>query len=60
MLTLLISRAKKDRQITGLVLHLVEEGLSILQYADDIILFIERNIEQVKNLKLLLCVFSIY
>jgi hypothetical protein len=60
MLTLLISRAKEDGQITGLVPHLVEEGLSILQYADDIILFIERNIEQVKNLKLRLCVFSIY
>jgi hypothetical protein len=60
MLTLLISRAKEDGQITGLVPHLIEEGLSILQYADDIILFIERNIEQVKNLKLRLCVFSIY
>jgi hypothetical protein len=45
MLTLLISRAKEDGQITGLVPHLVEEGLSILQYADDAILFMDHDIE---------------
>jgi hypothetical protein len=37
---------------------LVEEGLSILQYADDTILFMDHDIEQAKNLKLLLCVFD--
>jgi hypothetical protein len=58
MLTLLISRAKEDGQITGLVPHLVEEGLSILQYVDDAILFMDHDIEQTKNLKLLLCVFE--
>jgi hypothetical protein len=58
MLTLLISRAKVDGQITSLVPHLVEEGLSILQYAYDTILFMDHDIEQSKNLKLLLCVFE--
>jgi hypothetical protein len=58
MLTLLILRAKEDGQITGLVPHLVEEDLSILQYADDTILFMNHDIEQAKNLKLLLCVFE--
>jgi hypothetical protein len=57
MLTLLISRAKEDDQITGLVSHLVGEGLSILQYTYDTILFMDHDIEQAKNLKLLLCVF---
>jgi hypothetical protein len=58
MLTLLILRAKEDGQITGLVPHLVDEGLSILQYADDTILFMGHDIEEAKNLKLLLCVFE--
>jgi hypothetical protein len=49
MLTLLISRAKEDGQITGLAPHLVEEDLSILQYADDTILFMDHDIEQAKN-----------
>jgi hypothetical protein len=58
MLTLLILRAKEDGQIIGLVPHLVEEAFPILQYADDMILFMDHDIEQAKNLKLLLCVFE--
>jgi len=38
--------------------HLVDDGLSILQYEDDAILFMENNLEQEKNLKLLLCAFE--
>jgi hypothetical protein len=49
MLTLLISRAKEDGQITGLIPHLVQDGLSILQYVDDTILFMDHNIEQAKT-----------
>ena len=37
MLAILIARAKEDDQIEGLIPHLVEGGLSILQYADDTI-----------------------
>jgi hypothetical protein len=39
MLSLLIKRAKDDGQFSGVIPHLVEDGLSILQYADDTILF---------------------
>jgi hypothetical protein len=49
MLTLLILRAKKDGQITSLVPHLVDEGLSTLQYADNTILFMDHDIEQAKT-----------
>jgi hypothetical protein len=35
MLAILINRAKLDGQIEGVVPHLVGDGLSILQYADD-------------------------
>jgi hypothetical protein len=58
MLTLLISRAKDNGQINGLVPHLIEGGISILQYAYDIILFIENDLEHAKNMKLCLCAFE--
>jgi hypothetical protein len=58
MLSVLIKRAKDDDQIKGLIPHLVEDGLSILQYADDTILFMDHDLEQAKNMKLLLCVFE--
>jgi hypothetical protein len=50
MLAILISRAKEDGQICELVPHLVDGGNSILQYADDTILFMEHNLEQVANM----------
>ena len=49
MLTLLIKRAKADDQIRGVIPHLVEDGLSILQYADDTIIFIDHDLEQAKK-----------
>jgi hypothetical protein len=55
MLALLINRAKADGQIRGVLPHLIDDGLSILQYADDTIIFIDHDAEQAKNLKLLLC-----
>src|SRR4051812_28557275 len=41
MLATLVERAKLDGQISGVIPHLVEDGLSILQYADDTILFLD-------------------
>jgi hypothetical protein len=58
ILDLLINRAKADGQIRGVIPHLVDDGLSILQYADDTIIFLDHDLEQVKNLKLLLCAFE--
>jgi len=46
MLALLVSRAREDNQIKGVVPHLVDGRLWILQYADDTILFLEDDIEQ--------------
>jgi retron-type reverse transcriptase len=39
MLVILIKRAKLAEQFNGVVPHLVDDGLSILQYADDTIIF---------------------
>jgi hypothetical protein len=58
MLAVLISRAKEDGQMTSLVPNLVGGSLSILQYANDTILFMEHYFEQAKNMKLLLCTFE--
>lgn len=38
--------------------HLVDDGLSILEYADDTILFMDHELEKAKNLKLVLCAFE--
>ena len=45
MLAILIERAKENQQFKGVVQHLIDDGLSILQYADDTILFMEHNLE---------------
>jgi len=44
MLAILISRAKNNGQFKGLVQNLVDDGLSILQYVDDMVLFLEDNL----------------
>jgi hypothetical protein len=43
MLAIMIEGAKVHGQIEGLIPHLVDGGLSILQYADDTILFMEHD-----------------
>jgi hypothetical protein len=58
MLAILIERAKSDGQIEGVIPHLVDGGLSILQYADDTILFMEHDLEKARNLKLILVAFE--
>lgn len=58
MLAVLVSRARESSQINGVIPHLVDGGLSILQYADDTILFLEDDSDQAKNLKLILCAFE--
>ena len=58
MLALLIKRAKDDGQFSGVIPHLVEDGLSILQYADDTILFLDHDLDQAKSMKLLLSVLK--
>ena len=58
LLVVLISWAKEARQIQGVVPHLVDEGLSVLQYADDTVIFMDNDLERAKNMKLLLCAFE--
>jgi hypothetical protein len=58
MLAILINRAKVDGQIDRVVPHVVDDGLSILQYADDTIIFHDHDPSKDRHLKLLLCAFE--
>jgi hypothetical protein len=54
MLAIMIESAKSDGLIEGVIPHPVDGGISILQYADDTILFMEHDLEKAQNLKLTL------
>jgi hypothetical protein len=54
MLAIMIERAKSNGLFEGVIPHLVDGGLSILQYADDTILFMKHDFDNAKNLKLIL------
>jgi hypothetical protein len=54
MLAIMIECVKVDSLIEGLIPHLVDGGLFILQYADDTILLMEHDFEKPRNLKLIL------
>lgn len=54
MLATLISRAKSIGIIKGVIPHLINDGLSILHYANDNILFLEHDLIQAAELKLIL------
>jgi hypothetical protein len=58
MLTIIINRAKSEGQIKGVIPNLIDDGLSILQYVDYTMLFMEHNIDEARNIKLLLSAFE--
>ena len=52
MLAILIDRVKCDGQIAGVAPHLMDGGLSSLQYVDDIILCMKHELDKVSHAKL--------
>jgi hypothetical protein len=58
MLAILIKRAKCKGKIEGVIPHLVDDGLSILQYTDETILFMGHDLVKARNMKLLLTAFE--
>lgn len=59
MLVILNKRAKDDGQISGVIPHLVDDGLFILQYADNTLIFSRVWLSASKeNMKLLLTAFE--
>jgi hypothetical protein len=49
MLAIMIEHAKSDGPFEGVIPPLFDGGLSILQYANDTILFMEHDLESAKN-----------
>jgi len=53
MLTILVARAKEAGQVEEVIPHLVQDGLSILQYANDTVIFMGHDEEKAINMKLI-------
>jgi hypothetical protein len=49
-LSILLATAKEDGQVDGLIAHLVDGGVSILEYVDDTIIFMEHDIQKDLNI----------
>jgi hypothetical protein len=45
-------------KISRVILHIIDDGLSILHYVDVMILFIYHNFDQARNMNLLLTTFE--
>lgn len=58
MLAILIARAKNADRVEGVIPHLIQDGLSILQYADDTVIFMSHDVAKAINMKLILTTFE--
>ena len=58
MLAIQIARAKEAGQVEGVIPHLIQDGLSIQQYADDTVIFMSHDVQKAVNMKLILSTFE--
>jgi hypothetical protein len=52
-LTRMILKAQSNDLLCGLIEHIIDKGVAVLQYADDTIICLKHNIEGARNLKML-------
>jgi hypothetical protein len=57
-LAIIIKKAQTEGLVKGLVPHLVDGGVWILQYADDTILLLDDDLDNARNIKFILCLFE--
>jgi hypothetical protein len=57
-LTRMVLKAQQNSLIPGLIKNLIPMGVAILQYTDNTIIFLEHDMEQARNMKLLLYMFE--
>lgn len=57
-LSKMIHQAQINGLVVGLVPHLVDKGVVVLQYADDTIILFENNIDSAVNIKILLYAYE--
>jgi hypothetical protein len=53
-----MKKGQEEGLVKGLVPHLIDGCISILQYADDTILLLEDDLENARNVKYILCLFE--
>ena len=56
--TRMLMKAAGERLITGLLPEVRDEGIIILQYADDTLLFLDNNLDKARALKWMLSCFE--
>jgi hypothetical protein len=57
-LATMLEKSKETNQNRGVILHLIEGGLTHLQYADDTIIFLSLDEQTILNAKFLLYCFE--
>ena len=57
-LTRMIRQAQRNGLITGLADNLIQNGVVVLQYADDTIICLEDDFENARHMKLLLYLYE--
>jgi hypothetical protein len=55
----MIHKAQSNGLICGLVNHIIDNGIAVLQYADDTIICLKHDINGARNMKLLLYVYEL-
>ena len=58
-LTRMVRHAQRNGMITRLSDNLIPQGVAILQYADDTIICLKENVDNARNMKLLLYTFEL-
>jgi hypothetical protein len=58
-LTRMILKAQSNDRFCGLVYHIINKGIVVLQYADDTFIYLKHNLEGARNLKLLLYMYEV-
>jgi len=54
----MVRKAQRNDLICGLADNLIDKGVAILQYADDTIVFLKDNMDNARNMKLLLYIYE--
>jgi len=57
-LTRMIIKAQENNKFCGLIDHIIDKGVAVLQYADDTIICLKHSVEGAINLKLLLYMYE--
>ena len=58
-LTRMIRFSQHNGLLTGLAENIIPHGVAVLQYADDTIIYLKENIENARNMKLVLYIYEL-